>query len=118
MNTTDALIQYLIEITTHAHLHGVSDIDYQAHATTILSVTRPAEYASIGDVAKRIGRNKTTVLSWIARGQHDTPPALGRTGNGEIWDMADWDAWAEAHPRLVIQLPPPRPIRIRDIPQA
>ena len=101
MTRTEALIQYLTELT-NLPAHAV--IDFPAHAATIQDLCKgPAEYLSMGDFAKRIGRNATTIHSWLARGQHDIPPALGKTGNGPIWDAADIDTWALAHPGLCIR---------------
>src|SRR6059058_4321148 len=94
---TDALIEYLTDLTALAIENGTSDIDFTAHATTVLTVCTPTAYASIKDVADLTGRTKGTILSWIQRGQHDCPPALGTSSAGMVWDLDDWKRWAHDH---------------------
>jgi hypothetical protein len=103
MTRIDKLTEYLADLTTYAHANGTADIDFTAHATTLLTVCAPTAYASIKDVADLTGRTKGTILSWIQRGQHDCPPALGTSSAGMVWDLDDWKRWAEAHPGLVYQ---------------
>lgn len=100
MTRTDALIEYL---TAMANLPSHAVINYQAHADTIQDLCRPIAYASIKDVANLTGRTKGTILSWIQRGQHDCPPALGTSSAGMVWDLDDWKRWAHDHPGLVYQ---------------
>lgn len=87
----------VISILANGHVHS----DPDAYARDIRDIFQPTEYGSIKDVADLIGRNRTTVHSWIQRGQHDIPPALGTTAVGQIWDMADWGPWMVDHAGLL-----------------
>lgn len=67
----------------------------------IIALCTPTAYASIKDVSVLTGRNRNTIGTWIQRGQHDCPQALGDTGAGQIWDRDEWVAWVQEHPGLV-----------------
>lgn len=55
---------------------------------------------SLKGFADHIGRNRTTILSWVARGSHDVPRPIADTDAGGIWDSEQVMAWAALHPEL------------------
>lgn len=99
MTRADKITEYLDRKFNTELTH----LDLSLEAQDILALATPTEYASIKDVADLTGRTKPTILSWIQRGQHDCPPALGTSSAGMIWDMDDWKRWAHDHPGLVYQ---------------
>jgi predicted DNA-binding transcriptional regulator AlpA len=67
----------------------------------ILAIADDRELISLKDVALRIGRNQTTILSWYNRGrQHGFPAAIAITSAGMIWDAEHITAWAQKWPKL------------------
>ena len=98
MTKLEFITQHLRHIARHPN---ADEMHIVSLAQDILALCTPTEYLTIGQFGARIGRNPTTVKSWITRGQHDIPAALAGTGLGDIWDGADIDAWAEAHTNLL-----------------
>lgn len=69
--------------------------------TDILAIADDRTFITLKRFSQLTGRDGTTILSWIERGQHDIPPAVCNPGNGQIWDEADILAWRDTHPELV-----------------
>lgn len=74
--------------------------DAEDLARRILAVADKRTYWSVRDVATFIGRPSPTVATWVIRGTHDVPTAIGAPASGAIWDAADWHTWAEDHRAL------------------
>lgn len=79
----------------------VVDLAYPDAIAEILAIADNREFVSLKGFAEMIGRDRTTILSWKARGQHDIPVRIGRCATFDIWDADDIRRWAEAHPELV-----------------
>lgn len=93
---TERLAEYL---TPYAEDGGIGDV--ARWAAEILAITDDRQYASLKDFAEIIDRNRTTILSWKNRGQHDVPAPIGRSGHGDIWDADEIRRWAVRHPKLI-----------------
>jgi hypothetical protein len=67
----------------------------------ILAIADDRTFITLKRFSQLIGRDGTTILSWIQRGQHDIPPEICNPGNGRIWDEADILVWRDTHEHLV-----------------
>ncbi len=68
----------------------------------ILHIADDRTLLTVGDFAAQLGRPVPTILSWIARGQHDMPRQLYPTRPGRqrqvlLFDQDEVHAWIEAH---------------------
>lgn len=68
----------------------------------ILAIADDRTLLTVGDFAAQLGRPVPTILSWIARGQHDMPAQLYPTRPGRqrqvlLFDQDEVHAWIEAH---------------------
>lgn len=68
----------------------------------ILAIADDRTLLTVGDFAAQLGRPVPTILSWIARGQHDMPSQLYPTRPGRqrqvlLFDEDEVHAWIEAH---------------------
>lgn len=94
MNRAERLVALL-----NQKVPGLTKLNPQLVAE-ILAIADDRPLMSLKDFADHIGRNRTTILSWIARGSHDVPRPVADTGAGFIWDGDQVTAWAELHPEL------------------
>lgn len=69
-------------------------------AAELLAIADDRELLSLKDVAARLNRNATTILSWLRRDQHEIPAAIAFPASGMIWDGEEIEAWITAHPEL------------------
>jgi hypothetical protein len=100
MTRADRIAALLATAFNHRMPIPMSDAWYVELTGHILVLADDRQLLTVGDFARIIDRNKTTLLSWVARGQHDVPPPAGRTDNGAIWDTEQIEAWKDEHQDL------------------
>ncbi len=74
-----------------------------------MNVSAAGTLLALLDFSRAVRRNKTTIMTWMQRGQHDIPVPIDRTSAGYIWLAEAVTAWAEAHPELLGPEQPGRP---------
>jgi len=97
MTRAELIIELIHATFCSAPLNGWNDAGVAAE---ILEIADSGELMGLKDFGRAAGRNSTTIMSWISRGQHDVPEPLGRCSAGSIWRAEDIQAWVQDHPEL------------------
>lgn len=80
---------------------GWATKDLPEFVAEILAIADAREIMSLKDVADMLTVNRTTILSWVARGTHDFPQPFTVCGAGQLWDGEQVRAWASTHPQVL-----------------
>ena len=65
---------------------------------SILAIADDRTLLSLADFAQAIGRDRTTIRSWMARGNVKAPHPSYRCGAGPLWDEEAVEAFKIANP--------------------
>ncbi len=96
MSTREELLnEYLA-----AHLIGDST-DTSLEVSDILAIADNRKLVSMAGFSKMIGRPRTTINSWIQRGNVTVPAPAYVSDLGPLWDLEDIERFRVRYPRLL-----------------